>query len=225
MKNVMKSRLKIRSLKTLLAHSGPAPARRAEARVWLRADRPQQPAFVIRPERASDVTARENLLDACFGADRRARTCERLREGRLPAQGMAFTAFHKGRVAGTVRLWHVTAGGRPALVLGPLGVDPALRGLGIGTALMNHALGEARRLGHGAIVLLGDAPYYARFGFCPDKAASLTLPGPFARERLLALELKRGALDGAAGLIRPTGAAALRRTSRTDIMAHVARVA
>jgi predicted N-acetyltransferase YhbS len=199
--------MKNRSLKILLAHSGPAPARRADARADWRASMPQQSApFAIRPERASDVAARENLLDVCFGANRRTRTCERLREGRLPAQGLAFTALHKGRVAGTVRLWHVMAGGAPALMLGPLAVDPALHGLGIGAALMNHAIKEARRLGHGAIILLGDAPYYARFSFAADKAASLALPGLFARERLLALELKRDALFGASGLIRPNGA-------------------
>lgn len=165
--------------------------------------------FVIRPEQAGDVAAREALLDACFGTKRHARTCQRLREGRLPAQGLAFSAFHRGRLVGTVRLWHVTAGGAPALMLGPLAVDKSARELGLGAALMNHALGEARRLGHGAIVLLGDAPYYARFGFSAEAALRLSLPGPFERERLLALELRRGALAEASGLLRPTGARAL----------------
>ena len=91
-------------------------------------------------------------------------------------------------------------------MLGPLAVDPALRTLGIGGALMRHAIEEARKLGHQVIVLLGDAPYYARFGFSADKTAALSLPGPFERDRLLALELRVGALDGAAGMIVPTGA-------------------
>ena len=79
--------------------------------------------FAIRAERASDVAAREALLDASFGEGRHARTCQRLRDGRAPAEGLAFTAVHEGRVVGTVRLWHVSAGGIPALVLGPLAVD------------------------------------------------------------------------------------------------------
>jgi predicted N-acetyltransferase YhbS len=161
--------------------------------------------FAIRAERSSDTAAREALLDVCFGEDRDARTCQRLRDGRLPAQGLAFSAVIHGRLVGTVRLWHVSAGGRIALVLGPLAVDPACQKLGIGAALMRHAIEAARRLGHDAIVLLGDAPYYARFGFAPEKAAELHLPGSFERERLLGLELREGALDGAWGMIMPTG--------------------
>jgi predicted N-acetyltransferase YhbS len=170
--------------------------------------------FAIRGERASDIAAREALLDVCFGVNRAARTCQRLRDGRAPAEGLACSAMHKGRLAGTVRLWHASAGGTPALVLGPLAVDPSCRALGIGAALMRHALTVAKARGHGAVILLGDAPYYARFGFSALKAASLSLPGPFERERLLGLELRDGALDGARGLIVPTGAAIARRTAK-----------
>src|SRR5882724_6430873 len=88
--------------------------------------------FAIRAERASDEVAREALLDACFGDHRHMRTCQRLRDGRAPAEGLAFSAVARGRLVGTVRLWHVSAGGVPALVLGPLAVDPASRELGIG---------------------------------------------------------------------------------------------
>ena len=111
----------------------------------------------------------------------------------------------KGKLVGTVRLWHVSAGGRAALVLGPLAVDPACQKFGIGAALMRHAIAEARRLGHAAIILLGDAPYYARFGFSAAKTGGLSLPGAFERDRLLGLELHEGALDGAWGMIAPTG--------------------
>jgi predicted N-acetyltransferase YhbS len=79
---------------------------------------------------------------------------------------------------------------------------------------MNHALAGAKRLGHGAVILLGDAPYYARFGFCALKTAELSLPGPFERDRLLGLELRDGALDGAWGMIAPSGAVALQRKRR-----------
>jgi predicted N-acetyltransferase YhbS len=163
-------------------------------------------SFAIRGERAPDIAAREALLDACFGANRQSRTCQRLRDGRAPAEGLALSAQAAGLLVGTLRLWHVSAGGIPALVLGPLAVDPMCRELGIGAALMNRALDAARARGHGAVILLGDAPYYARFGFSALKTGELSLPGPFERDRLLGLELRAGALEGASGMIVPTGA-------------------
>jgi predicted N-acetyltransferase YhbS len=164
--------------------------------------------FAIRAERASDVVAREALLDTCFGANRHMRTCQRLRDGRAPAEGLALSAVSEGRLVGTVRLWHVSAGGIPALMLGPLAVEASSRKLGAGAALMAHALAAAKARGHRAVLLLGDAPYYARFGFAAEKTGELSLPGPFERDRLLGLELVEGALDGAWGMIAPTGAAA-----------------
>jgi predicted N-acetyltransferase YhbS len=164
--------------------------------------------FAIRAERGSDAAAREALLDACFGASRHARTCQRLRDGRLPAEGLAFTARHQGRLVGTIRLWHVRAGGQAALMLGPLAVDPACREFGIGAALMKHALAAAKAHGHGAVILLGDAPFYARFGFSAAKTGELSLPGPFERDRLLGLELRKGGLDGTCGMIQASGASA-----------------
>jgi predicted N-acetyltransferase YhbS len=164
--------------------------------------------FAIRSERGSDVVAREALLDACFGANRHMRSCQRLRDGRAPAEGLALSVVRQRRLVGTVRLWHVGAGGVPALVLGPLAVDPSCRKLGVGAALVTHALAAARQRGHGAVILLGDAPYYVRFGFSALKTGELSLPGPFERGRLLGLELRDGALDSASGMIVPTGALA-----------------
>lgn len=161
--------------------------------------------FAIRAERALDVAAREALLDACFGENRHARTCQRLRDGRAPAEGLSLSAVAKGRLVGTLRLWHVSAGGIPALMLGPLAVEASSRQLGVGTALMAHALAAAKARGHRAVILLGDAPYYARFGFSAAKTGQLSLPGAFERERLLGLELAEGALDGAWGMIVATG--------------------
>ena len=237
--------------------------------------------LAIRPERASDVAARERLLDAAFGESRHARTCQRLRDGRKPAEGLAFTAVLDGplsqipgspnssqpsertwnlsgtpansktacgfcfgnshefrcrckgnfqnatRVVGTVRLWHVSAGGIPALVLGPLAVDASCRKLGAGAALMAHALDVAQARGHGAVILLGDAPYYSRFGFSALRTGSLSLPGPFERERLLAVELRAGALEYASGLILPTGALApgARRHRARKILPRMSRAA
>src|SRR6185437_8478244 len=146
---------------------------------------PKAAPFAIRAERASDVVARETLLDACFGETRQMRTCQRLRDGRAPAEGLALSAVREGRLVGTVRLWHVSAGGVPALMLGPLAVDSECRKFGLGAALMQQALATAKALGHGAVILLGDAPYYSRFGFAPLKTGELSLPGPFERDRLL----------------------------------------
>jgi predicted N-acetyltransferase YhbS len=164
-----------------------------------------------------DVVAREALLDACFGDNRHQRTCQRLRDGRTPAEGLAFSAMAEGRLVGTLRLWHVSAGGCPALVLGPLAVEASSRKLGVGTALMDHALAAATARGHRAVILLGDAPYYIRFGFSAEKTGTLSLPGPFERDRLLGLELREGVLDGAWGMIVPTGKAAPERKPRPAV--------
>lgn len=172
--------------------------------------------FAIRAERACDVAAREALLDVAFGGNRQRRTCQRLREGRAPAEGLALSALRHGRLVGTLRFWHVSAGGVPALVLGPLAVDPGSRGLGLGAALMRQGLALAKARGHGAVILLGDAPYYGRFGFSTLKTGELLLPGAFERDRLLALELRPGALDGAWGTIVPTGTTAARGKRRAS---------
>jgi predicted N-acetyltransferase YhbS len=160
----------------------------------------------IREEKLSDALAREALLDEAYGADRFAKTSERLREGRLPAAGLSLVAIHQGRLVGTVRLWSVTAGpARAALLLGPLAVHPEHRNRGIGATLMRRVIARARLAGHHAILLVGDAAYYERFGFTDASTGELWMPGHFQRERLLALELRSGALAGARGLIAATG--------------------
>ncbi len=161
----------------------------------------------IRNEIPSDAASRERLLDKAFGVARFRKTSERLREGRLPAEGLAFTALsEKGKVIGTVRLWHIIAGSAgPSLLLGPLAVDCCHQNKGIGKQLMDHALATARVLGHDSVLLVGDAPYYARFGFSETHTQSLHLPGPVERKRFLGLELTPGALDGAIGLVSAAG--------------------
>lgn len=166
------------------------------------------PAFAIEAERPADKAAREALLDRAMGPGRKRKSSEALRRGRLPAEGLALVARSAdGAVLGTVRLWNVTlgAGGRPALLLGPLAVEPSVKSAGIGSALMRQAIAEARDLGHGAILLVGDEPYYGRFGFSAKRTGELAMPGPYERHRLLALELKQGALDGACGTITASG--------------------
>jgi predicted N-acetyltransferase YhbS len=160
----------------------------------------------IREEKFSDALAREVLLDEAYGADRFTKTSARLREGRLPAAGLSLVAIHRGRLVGTVRLWPVTAGpARAALLLGPLAVHPEHRNRGIGATLMRRVIARARLAGHHAILLVGDAAYYERFGFTDASTGELWMPGHFQRERLLALELRSGALAGARGLIAATG--------------------
>jgi predicted N-acetyltransferase YhbS len=104
-----------------------------------------------------------------------------------------------------------------ALLLGPLAVEPALKNAGIGSALMRHAIAEARRLDHRAILLVGDVPYYRRFGFSAEKTGRLAMPGPYERHRFLALELEPGALDHAHGVLRAAGRKAVepRQAGRT----------
>lgn len=163
--------------------------------------------LAIREERAGDVAVREALLDAALGQGRFAKSSERLREGRSPARGLALVAAVNGKMAGTVRLWHVRTGdGRKALLLGPLAVDGEFRDLGIGGLLMREAIARAAARGHGAIILVGDEAYYKRFGFDAALTCDLDMPGFVDRARFLALELKAGALDGASGMLAADGA-------------------
>lgn len=164
--------------------------------------------IVIVGETFSDIAAREVLLDRAMGAKRRKKSSEKLRRGRRPSEGLALIARDaEGSVVGTVRLWDVRMGegGPAALLLGPLAVDQTRKSAGIGSALMRQAIAEAGRLGHRAILLVGDAPYYARFGFTAAKTGQLAMPGPYERERFLALELVPGALDGTRGVLKAAG--------------------
>jgi predicted N-acetyltransferase YhbS len=160
----------------------------------------------IRKERGSDTDAREAILYQAFGEERARKSSERLRERRLPAEGLAFTAVEARRVVGTARLWNIACGNKnPALLLGPVAVAREAQHRGIGAALVKRAISEARKLGYAGILLVGDAPYYGRFGFSAEKTGALTMPGPYEPHRLLGLELQPGALDSAQGTIVPTG--------------------
>jgi predicted N-acetyltransferase YhbS len=174
----------------------------------------------IRHERLADVDAREALLDSAFGETRTRKSSERLREDRLPAEGLSFIASEGKRVIGTARLWNVACGnGQQALLLGPVAVAEDCRSRGLGGAMVRRAIQTARKLGYGAIVLVGDPEYYNRFGFSGEKTGALWMPGPFERHRLLGRELKAGALSGARGMI----AAAGRFVPMPDLAALVAQ--
>jgi predicted N-acetyltransferase YhbS len=162
--------------------------------------------LTIRDETPGDLDAREELLDRVWGPARFQKTAERLREGRSPVAGLSLVAEQDETLVGTVRFWRVCAGpGRPALLLGPLAVDETWRGRGIGAALMRRAIAAARRRGHRAVLLVGDAPYYERFGFSAEKTGALWLPGPYEPHRLLGCELVPNALDDARGLVGAIG--------------------
>jgi predicted N-acetyltransferase YhbS len=165
--------------------------------------------IMIAEEAPAEAGAREALLDRAMGAARKRKPSERLRAGRLPAEGLSLVARDGGKLVGTVRLWHVKAGDRPALLLGPLAVDPEFQGLGIGSDLMEAALVRAEDEGHDAVILVGDPEYYARFGFTSDATAGLLMPGRVERRRFLARELTPGVLAHAYGRVAPTGALVL----------------
>lgn len=157
--------------------------------------------LTIRHEMPADAAAIERLHERAFGPGRYARTAFRLREGMPADAGLSFASHVGTFLVGSVRVTPVLAGGGPALMLGPLTVDPAFEGRGIGAALMNHAIDAARAAGHQLILLVGDAPYYARFGFKPVRPGQLVLPGPADPARFLGLELVEGVLAQRSGAV------------------------
>ncbi len=178
----------------------------------------------IRTEMPADVRTRKALLDIAYGPARFKKPSERLRRGRVPAEQLSFVAVAGTGIVGTIRLWEVDAGaGRPALLLGPLAVHPDWRDRGIGGALVEHALRMARGAGHRAVLLVGDAAYYGRFGFSAAPARMLTLPGLHERHRLLGLELVPGALADACGTIVATGRPRRVRPPAAKVAAAVQR--
>ena len=157
--------------------------------------------LVLRHETASDAGAIERLHERTFGPGRYARTAFRLREGVVNRADLCFTALVGTLLVGSVRVTPAAVGDVPAIVLGPLTVDPAFEGRGIGAALMTASLDAARKAGDRLVLLVGDAAYYARFGFARIVPGTLALPGPVDPTRLLALELAEGALAGLKGLV------------------------
>jgi predicted N-acetyltransferase YhbS len=156
-------------------------------------------------EAPAHTGAREMLLDLCFGEERFLKTSERLREGRLPV--FAFAALDEsGKLVGTVRLWSVAdRNGAQSLLLGPLAVDPDCRGGMVGDRLMRHALNQAAVHGHGSVILVGDLPYYARFGFQAGLLDEVTLPGPVQYDRFLGVDFAPGHLAGLDGVLSAAG--------------------
>ena len=155
------------------------------------------------PATPSDQPAIDALLDRSFSLIRRTKSSYRLREGSAALPGLSFVMRAGDRVVGCISFWPLKVGlaGHDAILLGPLAVDPDCQGQGLGLALMRHGLALAKAQGHGLVVLVGDAPYYAKVGFKPLPDQTILMPGPVDRARFLYLELKPGALTGASGLL------------------------
>ncbi len=163
--------------------------------------------MIISLEEPQHAAAIEALLDRSFGPDRFKKTAYKLRDGVDPIPELSLVAIEHDEMGnevleGTIRYWPVTIGGTvQALLLGPIAVSERLQGGGLGSKLIRMSLNKAAALGHRAVILVGDAPYYARFGFTRDLTLGMALPGPVDLDRFLGLELVPGALAGAAGMV------------------------
>jgi predicted N-acetyltransferase YhbS len=160
-------------------------------------------SLTVLPETEADALPIERLHERTFGPGRFARTSYRIRE-RVPHRlDLSFTARIGTLLVGSVRQTPVRIGETPALLLGPVTIEPPFRRRGIGQALTARALEAARGKGHRLVVLVGDEPYYGRLGFKPVPKGRVSMPGPVDPARLLVCELASGAFDGVAGPIRP----------------------
>ncbi len=159
-------------------------------------------SLVLTPQTPGDAAAIERLDERAFGPGRFARSAYRLREGVEPDYGLSFVARVGTLLVGANRITAIRCGEAPALLLGPLTVDPAFRSGGIGEALVQKSLDAARAAGHGLVLLVGDLPYYERKGFRPAPPGKLIFIGPVDPERLLYCELAEGAFAAATGKVR-----------------------
>jgi predicted N-acetyltransferase YhbS len=160
-------------------------------------------SVTILPETADDALAIERLHERTFGPGRFARTAFRVREHVAHLLSLSFTARIGTLLVGSVRLSPIRVGDTPALLLGPLTIEPPFRGRGIAVKMLERALSEARSAGHRLVLLVGDEPYYAKVGFRRIPRRQVTMPGPVDPARLLVAELAEGAFEGVSGPIRP----------------------
>ena len=160
-------------------------------------------SLTILPEKPNDADAIERLHERTFGPGRFVLSAYRLREHVDHLLDLSFTAWIGTLLVGSVRQLPVCIGDTPALMLGPLTVEPPFRSRGVGRALMDRALADARKAGHRLVILVGDEPYYGRVGFKAVPKGRAIMPGPVDYSRLLVAELAEGAFDGVSGDIRP----------------------
>src|SRR5437763_1984318 len=160
-------------------------------------------SLTILTEKPEDAAAIERLHERTFGPGRYARTAYRIREQLGHRLDLSYTARIGTLLVGSLRLTPVRIGETPALLLGPLTIEPPFRERGIGKATMERALNDAKAKGHRLVVLVGDEPYYARVGFRRVPNGAITMPGPVDPARMLAAELVDGALQGVSGVVQP----------------------
>jgi predicted N-acetyltransferase YhbS len=159
-------------------------------------------AIRFSPMTPADEAQVEKLDERAFGPGRFAKTAYRLREGVASDFSLSYVARVGTLLVGANRMTPILVGAAPALLLGPLTVEPAFRSQGVGEQLVTHSLDAARAAGHGLALLVGDADYYARMGFKPVPRGQIVMPGPVDPARLLACELREGALAAASGKMR-----------------------
>jgi predicted N-acetyltransferase YhbS len=160
-------------------------------------------SLTVLPEKPNDADAIERLHERTFGPGRFVLSAYRLREHVDHVLDLSFTARIGTLLVGSVRQLPICIGDTPALMLGPLTVEPPFRKRGVGRALLDRALADAKKAGHRLVVLVGDEPYYSRVGFKVVPKGRATMPGPVDYGRLLVAELVEGAFDGVSGEIRP----------------------
>ncbi len=152
----------------------------------------------LRPETGQDWWEVEALYDLCFAPGREALSSYRLRDNIPPVAGLSLVARdEEGIVAGAIRYWPVRVGGAAALLLGPVAVHPTHQGEGLGGVLIRDSLAAASADGWHRVLLVGDYPYYSRFGFEP--LAGVVMPPPTNPDRVLGQALRDGAWDGIRG--------------------------
>ncbi len=160
-------------------------------------------SLTILAETPNDAQAIERLHERTFGPGRYVLSAYRLREHVDHILDLSFTARVGTLLIGSVRQLPICIGDTPALLLGPLTVEPPFRGRGVARALLDRTLAEAKAKGHRLVVLVGDEPYYSRVGFKKIPRGLATMPGPVDPARLLVRELADGAFEGVSGAIRP----------------------
>lgn len=166
----------------------------------------------VLPEQPHHDAEIEALTDLAFGPDRFTKTVYKFRDGIPPIAELGFVIEDdEGRLVATLRFWPaLLPSGTEVALLGPISVSPELRGLGYGRRLIHHGMMRARALGYPAVILVGDRPYYAQFGFSGEIMDGIKLPGPVDRARVLGVEFVPDILNHQAGMLRPARPAALR---------------
>jgi len=160
-------------------------------------------SLTIAAETANDAQVVERLHERTFGPGRFVLSAYRLREHVDHLLDLSFTARIGTLLVGSVRQLPICIGDTKALLLGPLTVEPPFRSRGVGRALLERALGDAKAKGHRLVLLVGDEAYYSRVGFKAVPQGRATMPGPVDYNRLLVAELVDGAFEGVSGAIRP----------------------